>query len=92
MNQLSLNILEAMACGLPIINNKIGGNEAYLKGTNFCFEDDREILYKQTVDLLGNEEKQKANSQKLRKKAMEYEWSHVAEQVENFHQEITAEL
>jgi glycosyltransferase involved in cell wall biosynthesis len=83
------SILEAMACGQPIVTNKVGGNEAYLEGTNSCFENDKEILFQEVINLLEDEKKQRSHSLKLREKALDYEWTVVAEKMESFHNKIS---
>lgn len=85
------SILEAMACGVPIITTHVGGNPEYLKGTNNILApvNDCDYLIEATVDLLNSESKILEKGNTSREKSLNYEWGMVAEQVKSFYSVIT---
>lgn len=72
---LPLSILEAMACGLPIVATNAGGTrDIVVDGENgFLIQvDDECALKKRLMDLIKNEEKRESFSKKSREKAEEW--------------------
>lgn len=84
------SLLEAMACGLPIITSNVGGVEGYLEGTGNILCDGPEEFINQTVTLLSNKEQQTNIAQASRIKALSYRWEVVAEQVEQFYKTLVS--
>jgi hypothetical protein len=46
-------------------------------------------LFQEVINLLEDEKKQRSHSLKLREKALDYEWTVVAEKMESFHNKIS---
>jgi len=84
------SLLEAMACGLPIITSDVGGNSAYLKDTAnvLCECGNIGKFIDETMALLQDESRLEAIGKTSRKKALELEWSNIAKDVQGFYKKL----
>ncbi len=87
------SILEALACGLPIITSEVGGNNVYIEGTaNIAIAKSKTEAYIESVtELIKNEKKILKAGISSRTKALEFEWKIVAQKVNRFYKEIAEE-
>lgn len=84
------SILEAMACGLPIVSTAIGGNASYVKNNSGILvpPNDYKALIDTTVSLVKNQDLLVKMSDAARLNALDFEWEKVAQQVAAFYGQI----
>lgn len=84
------SLLEAMACGLPIITSNVGGNPVYLKGTSNVLVESRNMegFISETIALMQDESRLREMGQSSRERAMEYEWINVVKDINVFYKTI----
>lgn len=81
------SILEAMACGLPIVTTDVGGVRSYLNPECSILvpPNDNELLVNETVSLMADKERINKMSLNIRGKSLNYDWKLVAGEVNNFY-------
>jgi glycosyltransferase involved in cell wall biosynthesis len=85
------SLLEAMACGLPIITSEVGGNRAYLRDTgNVLIENGNvESFIKETVVILQDKVRLETVSKSSREKALELDWVPIARNIKAFYEKLS---
>lgn len=86
-----LTILEAMACGVPIVASKIGGiPDAVKEGENGLLVQarDSELLADAIIYLLENEDVREKMGNNGRKKVEWYSWDKIAEETEKVYEKV----
>lgn len=81
------SILEALACGLPVITNEVGSNAVYLDETSslLCQKGDGYALVQTTTALLKDEVLLTEISRLSRERALTLDWDKVANEINNFY-------
>lgn len=82
-------VLEAMACGKPIVASDVGGIPEQLGYRDSLVpEKNLKILAKKIIELLENDELSNALSKRNRKRAKEFDWSKVAREYLKVYYEV----
>jgi len=77
------SLLEAAACGLPIITTDVGGVRDYLDDESAMFLRSRKIdtVVSTIMDILNDEKKRKELGARARQRMLSYDWKVVAETI-----------
>ncbi|MCF1191229.1 glycosyltransferase family 4 protein [Mangrovimonas sp. AS39] len=81
------SVLEALACGLPIVTTDAGGTKAYLKGTGNIVAPlgDLDYLIEATVSVMKDFTTLQKMSESSRKASLAYDWVPLAKEIEKFY-------
>lgn len=86
-------MLEAMACGLPVVASNVGGIPyvlGYGKYGMLFPPSNPYTLAKELINLLENEERLKHLREIARKRSLEFNWKKITDAIENLYEEVLA--
>jgi len=80
-------LLEAMACGLPVVTNDVGGIRDYASDRFALFTGpgDADLMADQLIQLLDNDSLRDKMSREAREKALHYDWRIIANQTKEIY-------
>ena len=83
-------LLEAMACGLPIVTTDLEGSKGYVKNYSGVLvpSNDYMALVETTLSLLENEAKLAEMGLGGRQNSLDFDWKKIAIQIDNFYHEL----
>lgn len=82
------SILEALACGTPIISNKIGDNTDYLDDKCAIFANDKDSFI-DSIKYLVKIKNDETMRLEARNKALKFDWKLISERIQKFYREVT---
>ena len=84
------SLLEAMACGLPIVTSDVGGNGDYLKGTEniLVSPDNHEEFIEHTISFLNRIKVYSGKGKGLRQKLRELHWENISIVIKDYYNSI----
>ena len=81
------SLLEALACGTPIVTNEIGDNSDYLDNRCAIFANDRDSLIDSIMYIINTDQCKKMRLE-ARKKALEFDFRLISKKIQNFYHEM----